>query len=126
MTSRLACNVLARPGRSKTFMQHAVTQMKSNQAKWRLIVVAGGLLTCAVVPAAWGTAASASIVTPATTPSPAAQTPKSRFRFKGPVCECGFGVTEQEIEAAQLKREQTGRSAKTTVNDHQSERGKEK
>ena len=102
-------------------------KMSSEQTKRRLIAVMAGLLSCTAVPAVWGAAASA---TTTTTTSPAASrtpAPRPNFGVKGPVCLCGFGVTEKQIEAAELrrrlKRQSLEDSGKTAVTDQHSNRG---
>jgi len=99
--------------------------MSSGPTKWWLTLVAGGLLACTSVPAAWG------ITIPAASPATGAPASESYPHVRKPVCLCGFGVTEKQIEAAQMRRrlkrqmrrQRAKSSAKSVVANQHSERG---
>ncbi len=99
--------------------------MSSGLKKRWLTLVAGGLLAFTSVPATWGTTIPAAGMAT----GPATSEPHPHVRK--PVCLCGFGVTEKQIEAAemrrrlkrQMRRQQAMSSAKPAVTNQHSERG---
>lgn len=88
-----------------------MAQWTPAKLKQLLLLLAAGLPLCTIVQAA--PIATAAAGKPTVAP-PAAQAPNPRALFRrGPVCMCGGGPTERDIEAAQLKRAQTDRASKT-------------
>ncbi len=73
---------------------------------WR-ILAASGLLVLAV-PAACATAAST-----AAAPTKAATTRTRPYFRKGPICMCGSGPTEKDIEAAKRRLDQSESFSRT-------------